>query len=1302
MAFQDRRLEDCLLLDQRALRRRLHRLHAAGTPNAAEPRWAHFEKDVARCEERARIRRASVPDAPIAQDLPIAAHAASIVEAIREHRVVIVSGDTGSGKSTQLPKLCLAAGRGRMGQIAHTQPRRVAARSIARRIADELAEPVGRSVGYKVRFDSEVNRDCFIKVVTDGLLLAELSKDRHLLAYDTVIIDEAHERSLNIDFLLGHLKLLLLRRPELKVVVSSATLEQERLRQFFDDAPLIQVQGRSYPIEIEYWPAPDGEDSSTCIELAVSDLTARGPGDILVFLSGEREIHDLAARLRAQLSPQVEVLALYARLPTAEQDRVFEAHTRRRVILATNLAETSLTVPGVRFVVDLGRERVARHSPGSAVQRLPVEPISQASAVQRAGRCGREGPGICVRLYSQQEFDSFRAFSQPEIMRTELASVLLRMRAQGIHSISRFPFLDAPARRHVNDGLRLLRELGALDEHDRLTAMGRQLARFPLDPRIARMLLAAKAHHCVQEILIIAAGLTVADVRERRANERAMAPQHLRFQDERSDFLTLLNIWRHLHQGASRRNPQALKTLCQRRRLSYRRVQEWREVHLQLSLIAREMGLHPRHGDASYARIHRALLAGLVRHVGLNTQARDYQGIRGHGFRISRRSGQYAKRPRWVMAAQIVDAGHPLAHVVARIRSEWIEEAAGALLRRTHFDAYWDARRGEPMVYEQTALYALTVTSGRRVRFAPVSRSGAREVFIRAAFVEGQLDSAAPFVGVNRELLARRRALQQRLRQPDPEISDDRLYDFFEQRLPPSVVDVVSFNQWWRQATPHELRNLELAHVGLGIAKGEMALQGQFPQHMAIGQALLPLAYKFAPGASDDGITVDLPRSVVRNLDERAFEWLVPGLIEEKVRALLRVLPKSMRRRLASVSDVTKEFLAAHPHSDGSLLDALRSYLALRYGLEVAPPLWSIQQLQERLPPHLLMRFRVLDDEGQVLAQGRSISALRPQRHTGPRASTNGPNDAVRYRVWPQNLQLDVSIRTRRAQAELVEFPALYDHGNAVSVVRVHQLEHAEAQHRHGVLRLARLDPRVRQTGLARHIPNADHLALLDGVLSAAPPFLPSAGANGARSLGCSNSNVHDAVLGMALERACFADGTWQIRSDTDFNQCLDTGCPNLARAIVSVCDEALGLLNSHRQLRARLTDRDWPQAWALNISDIDEQLSMLIFKGFLGVYTPQRLKELPRYLAGVERRLDKLERGGARDGDKLAQVRPLWERFVARARGHQEKGLRAIPLERYRWMLEEFRLSVFAQELGSRAKVSRQRLDRAWDQVPP
>jgi ATP-dependent helicase HrpA len=1346
------RLARCTLEDADALQRRATRLFASrqrrsGADTDARSggmaqRWQQFEQVLSTAEALFEARRRSVPAAPVLAHLPIAASAASITTAIAQHQIIIVSGDTGSGKSTQLAKLCLQAGRGVAGQIAHTQPRRVAARNIARRVAHELGQVLGESIGFKVRFDSRVRRESHVKVMTDGLLLAELGRDRQLRAYDTVIVDEAHERSLNIDFLLGYLKRLCRARPELRVVISSATLDEARFSAFFNDAPIIQVSGRSYPVEVRYRPLADdalGEDTlAEQVRSSVAELCQEGAGDVLVFLSGEREIHDVAGRLRHAFGTSLDVLPLYARLPTAKQERIFAAHTRRRVVLATNVAETSLTVPGVRYVVDAGRARVGRHRPGSAVQHLLVEYISKASAHQRAGRCGREADGVCIRLYSQQAYETFAEFVEPEILRTNLAAVLLRMRTLGVRDLRQFPLLDAPRQRYVNDGLRLLRELGALDTANHLTTLGRQLARLPLEPRVGRMLLAAAEHDCVAEMLIIASGLAAGDPRERSRAQRGPMAQHLRFEDERSDFLRLVKIWKYVHGNTRGGASGSVAQVCRRARLSFSRMQQWREIHLQLSIAAREIGLKSNTQTASYANVHRALLSGLLRHVGSRLNEREFRGIRGNHFRVSGGSGQAGRRVRWVLAAELVDAGTTFAHTVAVVRPEWVEQAAGTLMRRTHFDAWWDTCRAQAMVYEQTSLYALTVTARRAISFASVSQQGAREVFIRGAVVDARYRSEAPVFKDAWRWMAQRRELEAKLRRPDPAINQERLYQFFEENLPKEIFDAPSFEAWWPQADDAQVRRLSLpnslrsltgaqAHLvesgiqsteashdldanpddvnrGEAIRGDELAEMGRnYPDEIALPNATVPLRYEFAPGQEHDGITLTVPRMLLAGVRETDVEFAVPGLRRDRALAMLRALPKSMRRRIGPAADALRRYLHREQSNEESSPTSLARFLSSQYAVEVDVDFWERADAQARIPEHLRIRYRVLDSEGELLACSRNLDSLQRQYTRLHDEKPDTQRDASANQTHWTFGRLPERLQVQHDGASGWVFPALLGGYEGVVVSHLDNEERARATHRRGLLRLAISVCEVDIERLSKGGDDADRLCLLNTLVS---PGIATAPAGEAlvrparKERGPCAQLLHDIVVA-GVARAFESEKHWAVRDDEAFAQYCRAGSAKIQSSIDAQRAEVGVVLELHRAVLGLLNEH-WPQAYNESLTDARTQLSALVHYGFLVSTSARNQEQLPRYLNALQLRLQKLRTGGAHDAQKLQQLVPHWSRYEARARAHARRGRRDDTLLSYRWLLEEYRISLFAQELGTQQKVSKQRLDRLWANVPP
>ncbi len=1310
------RLAMCTIADRRRLQRRMRKLQAKGATDTVGRQWQRFEADLQRCTA-ARAARARLSEAvTIPAHLPIAAHVQSIKQALQQSPVIIVCGDTGSGKSTQLPKICLLAGRGIEGQIVHTQPRRIAARGVARRLAWELGESLGKRVGFKVRFDEQVRNESAIKVVTDGILLAELGTDPRLHQYDTVIIDEAHERSLNIDVLLGYLQRLARQRADLKIIISSATLDSQKFAEFFAAAPVItpvippvippviNIEGRSHPITIQYQPpAQTSQDYCAAVAQALETLALQEPGDCLVFLAGEREINEVARHLARIYGEKWEILPLYARLSLARQDRLFSPHSKPRLVLATNIAETSLTIPGIRYVIDGGRERIGRYSPAYAVQRLPVVSISKASAAQRAGRCGREAPGLCIRLYSEADFAAFPNYQEAEIKRTDLAAVLLRLRSLGIRTLRQFPFIEPPARAQISDGLRLLRELDALDDDDELTATGRKLARLPVDPRVGRMLIKAAELGCVTEILIIAAALSIADVREHRPGQSGPLPQQLRFEDERSDFVRLLKIWKHLEHQAPGSNTAKLRKTCQRCRLSYPRVQEWREVHLQLTQIAREMGLHRRTASADYAQIHRALLAGLLRNLGQRVEKSEFAGLRGNRFKIARASGQAGRSPTWVLAAELVDTGQTLAFICAAVRPKWIEQAAGSLLRYGYFEGHWDEARGEPFVYEQSRLYSLTVCARRKIRFARVSPAGAREVFIRGALIEDRFNSPAEFIQANQLFVRQRREREARLRSPDALISDERVFEFYDRRIPASVFDTHTFEHWWR-GLDLERRSDLLLEGHTGRRHAEMPIDDEYPQVFTTDKARLALQYRFDPGHEDDGVCVTLPWTLAKALDPGYFEWLVPGRVEEKIVALIRLLPKQMRRRLGPAANVARTFMSQSTHQETGLCAALGAFLNLRYNLKMTQEHWTQEQILGRLPAYLNMQFKVTDDAGQVLARGRDLARLQNcvAEHSGvSRRNTETPANtrAVRHDNIPQ---LEAQVMMDRNGTEMPMYPALVLRNGAVFTELVLDPVMAKRCHEQALRGLFVQRQGLDISQLARSLPQRQTLCLLYALAPVAVKLQrnPDTAADDAvESAPC--AQLCKSIVSIAVGQAFNVDGGWMIRDQHSFDIAAQTGKARLAPALEQVGQMCEEILTAHHELQIAL-NQNWPLAWTGSVNDVREQSQWLVWQGFMAQTPRSRLVQMPRYLRAACRRLEKLQRGGAHDGAKVQQIMPLWERYLSRLSRHRQRGHVDTGLENYRWLLEEFRISLFAQELGVRERISRKRLDTLWQQITP
>jgi ATP-dependent helicase HrpA len=1182
-------------------------------------------------------------------ELPVSARREDLLDAIRSHQVVVVAGETGSGKTTQLPKMCLELGR---SAIAHTQPRRIAARSVAERIAFELGVPLGDVVGYAVRFDDRSRRDSAVRVVTDGLLLAEIQRDRLLRRYDTVIVDEAHERSLNVDFLLGYVKSILPRRPDLKLVVTSATIDPERFAQHFDGAPVVEVSGRTYPVEVRYAPVPDEADPFDAIGDAVESLMPLD-GDVLVFLSGEREIRDAADLLRGRHGESLEIVPLYARLSAGEQARVFSPGERRRVVLATNVAETSLTVPGIRYVVDPGTARISRYSARLKVQRLPIEPISQASADQRKGRCGRVAPGVCVRLYSEEDFLARPRFTDPEILRTSLAAVILQMAAARLGDIEDFPFLDPPDRRQVRDGLNLLHELGALRLDDRsLTKLGRRLASLPVDPRLGRMVLEADRRDCADEAIVIAAALSIQGPRERPADRAAEADAlHARFADESSDFLAYLNLWRYVRDERRALSSNQFRKRCKAEFLHYLRVREWQDLAGQLRAAARGAGVRVNSAPASPDDVHRALLAGLLSHVGMRSERGEYVGARDARFVLWPGSSLARGQPAWVMVAELVETSRLFGRVAARIDPRWIESVAQHLVRRSYGEPRWERSRAAAVVSERVTLYGLPVVS-RSIPFARVDAAGAREIFIRRALVEGDWDAPHGFLARNAAARASVEALEERARRRDILVDDSVLFAFFDERVPADVVSGTRFDRWWRDQPEASLdypREL--------LLRRDASLEGR-PDAWRQGDLVLRLSYRFEPGSERDGVTVHVPLRVLGALREEGFDWLVPALREELVVALIRSLPKELRRQLVPAPEVAASVVGLLRPRRGRFVDAVAAALSTLRPVRVPPEAFDTS----KLPTHLRMRFRVEDERGAVLAEGDSLESLRARlrprlREELSRAARGLERSGLRS--WDGIGELPRAVALPGTGGAVRGYPALVDEGSTVGV-RV--LDTPAAQ-----LAAMRL-------GIRR-------LLLLTVPLPSPRPPLQFARHGDAAAL------VEDCVVAAVDALVAEAGGpAWSSSSFDALRAHVASGLPDRVAALI---EQVARVVDAERDVTRRLESLTAPGLRPV-VDDVAAQLRRLLPPGFVSAAGAARLPDLERYLHAAARRLDRAPSALAADLDRMRTIHQLEAHPHAAA---------------HRWELEELRVAQFAQSLakgGVSVKKLRRLLDRtAGGQTP-
>ncbi|MFD8449857.1 ATP-dependent RNA helicase HrpA [Streptomyces coelicoflavus] len=1313
------RLTELSLRDAHRLGRRLEGARKIRKPEARAAVLAEIETEVAKAEQRIGERRARVPAVSYPEQLPVSQKKDEIAAAIRDHQVVIVAGETGSGKTTQIPKICVELGRGVRGMIGHTQPRRIAARTVAERVADELDTPLGETVGWKVRFTDQVNPEStFIKLMTDGILLAEIQTDRELRAYDTIIIDEAHERSLNIDFLLGYLAQLLPKRPDLKVVITSATIDPERFSRHFGDAPIVEVSGRTYPVEVRYRPLleEDGDDADrdqiTAITDAVEELMGEGKGDILVFLSGEREIRDTADALEKKKYRFTEVLPLYARLSHAEQHRVFQQHTGRRIVLATNVAETSLTVPGIKYVIDPGFARISRYSHRTKVQRLPIEAISQASANQRKGRCGRTSDGICVRLYSEDDFDARPEFTDAEILRTNLASVILQMTAAGLGDIEKFPFIDPPDHRNIRDGVQLLQELGALDPaqkdvRKRLTDTGRKLAQLPVDPRLARMVLEADKNGCVREVMVIAAALSIQDPRERPVEKQAHADQqHARFKDETSDFLAFLNLWRYVREQQKERGSSSFRRMCKQEYLNFLRIREWQDIYTQLRTVAKQMGIHLNDADdaAPDDRVHVSLLAGLLSHVGMkdvkeaggeggrSTAKNEYVGARNAKFAIFPGSALFKKPPRFVMSAELVETSRLWARVNAKIEPEWVEPLAGHLLKRTYSEPHWEKDQAAVMAYEKVTLYGVPIVAQRKVNYGRIDPEISRELFIRNALVEGDWRTHHKFFADNRRLLTEVEELEHRARRRDILVDDETLYDFYDQRVPEHVVSGAHFDSWWKHKRHEQPDFLDFEREMLINERAGAVTKDDYPDSWRQGPLKFRVTYQFEPGADADGVTVHVPLQVLNQVTDEGFDWQIPGLREQVVTELIRSLPKPVRRNYVPAPNYAQAFLdRAVP-----LQEPLTVTMARELKRMVGVPFDAEDFDWSKVPDHLKITFRIVDERRRKLAEDKDLEALKLRLRPKARKALSQAAAATAERSGGESLErsgltdwtigtLTRVFETRRAGQPVKAYPALVDDGpkaNAVSV-RLFDTEAEQAQAMwKGTRRL-----------ILRNIP-------------VNPAKFASEKLTNQQKLGLS-ANPHGSIqalfddCAMAAADKLIADFGGPAWDEESYRKLYDKVRAEIVDTTVRTVGQVQQVLAAWQACERRLKAVRSPALLA-NLQDVRTQLDALVKPGFVTAAGIRRLPDLMRYLVAADRRLQQMPTGVQRDTSRMEKVHEMRDEYAWLL--EQMPQGRPVPQQvlDVRWMIEELRVSYFAHALGTAYPVSDKRIVKAIDALAP
>ncbi|MGW0336032.1 ATP-dependent RNA helicase HrpA [Streptomyces sp. NPDC003011] len=1303
------RLTELSLRDAHRLGRRLEGARRIRTSDARAAVLAEIETETARAEERMRARRGRVPAVSYPEQLPVSQKKDDIAAAIRDHQVVIVAGETGSGKTTQIPKICLELGRGVKGMIGHTQPRRIAARTVAERVAEELDTPLGEAVGWKVRFTDQVNPDAtFVKLMTDGILLAEIQTDRELRAYDTIIIDEAHERSLNIDFLLGYLAQLLPKRPDLKVVITSATIDPERFSRHFSNAPIVEVSGRTYPVEVRYRPLleEDGEDSDrdqiTAITDAVEELMAEGKGDILVFLSGEREIRDTADALEKKKYRFTEVLPLYARLSHAEQHRVFQQHTGRRIVLATNVAETSLTVPGIKYVIDPGFARISRYSHRTKVQRLPIEPVSQASANQRKGRCGRTSDGICIRLYSEEDFEGRPEFTDAEILRTNLASVILQMTAAGLGEIEKFPFIDPPDHRNIRDGVQLLQELGALDPEQkdvrkRLTQLGRKLAQLPVDPRLARMVLEADKNGCAREVMVIAAALSIQDPRERPADKQTQADQqHARFRDETSDFLAYLNLWRYVREQQKERGSSSFRRMCKQEYLNFLRIREWQDIYSQLRTVAKQMGVHLNEDDAPADRIHVSLLAGLLSHVGMKDvkdgNKNEYLGARNAKFAIFPGSALFKKQPRFVMSAELVETSRLWARVNAKIEPEWVEPLAEHLIKRTYSEPHWEKDQAAVMAYEKVTLYGVPIVAQRKVNYGRIDPETSRELFLRNALVEGDWRTHHKFFADNRRLLSEVEELEHRARRRDIVVDDDTLFDFYEQRVPEHVVSGAHFDSWWKHKRHEQPDFLDFEREMLIRESAQAVTKDDYPDAWRQGPLKFRVTYQFEPGADADGVTVHIPLHVLNQVTDEGFDWQIPGLREELVTELIRSLPKPIRRNYVPAPDFARRFLdTAVP-----LQEPLTTTMARELKRMVGVPFTADDFDWSRVPEHLRITFRIVDERRRKLAEDKDLQALKLQLRPKARKALSQAAAATAERQGGESLErtgltdwtigsLTRVFETRRAGQPVKAYPALVDDGPTANTVSVRlfdtEAEQAEAMWKGTRRLILRAIPVNPAKFASEKLTNAQKLAL-----SANPH-------------GTIQALFDDCAMAAADKlMGDFGGPAWDEES---YRKLYEKVRAEIVDTTVRAVDQVQQVLAAWQACERRLKAVRSPVLLP-NLADVRKQLDALVKPGFVTEAGIRRLPDLMRYLVAADRRLQQMPTNVQRDTARMEKVHEMQDEYAWLL--EQMPQGRPVPSSvlDIRWMIEELRVSYFAHALGTAYPVSDKRIVKAIDAAAP
>ncbi|KFA95725.1 MULTISPECIES: ATP-dependent RNA helicase HrpA [Vibrio] len=1280
-------LKDCMIRDRFRLSKRIAGATRIKKPEAQSAVFDEIAIDIARSMMVAQQRAAAKPTINYPEQLPVSQKKDEIAKAIENNQVVIVAGETGSGKTTQLPKICSELGRGQFGLIGHTQPRRLAARSVANRIAEEMETSLGEFVGYKVRFNDQISENTQVKLMTDGILLAEIQHDRFLNQYDTIIIDEAHERSLNIDFILGYLRELLPKRPDLKIIITSATIDPERFSKHFNDAPIIEVSGRTYPVETRYRPL-SGDDDGDRDQLegifeAVDELCDEGLGDILIFMNGEREIRDTADALTKRNLRDTEIVPLYARLSAGEQNKIFQPHAGRRIVLATNVAETSLTVPGIKYVIDPGTARISRYSYRTKVQRLPIEPVSQASANQRKGRCGRVEEGICIRLYSEEDFESRPEFTDPEILRTNLASVILQMTALGLGDIEAFPFVEAPDKRNIQDGVRLLEELGAIndkakDPKKRLTPIGRKLARLPIDPRLARMVIEAPRLGCLKEVMVIASALSIQDPRERPSDKQQSSDdKHKRFFDKESDFLTFVNLWDYIQKQQKALSGNQFRKQCKQDYLNYLRVREWQDVYFQIHQAMREMDEKLNQEPGSYQSVHTALLVGLLSHIGVKDQEKnEYQGARNARFHIFPASGLFKKQPKWIMSAELVETSKLWGRIIAKIQPEWIEPLAKHLIKRSYSEPHWSKKRAAVMAHEKVMLYGVPIVPKRLVNYGAIDSVLSRELFVRSALVEGDWETKHAFFKQNRKLLQEVEELEHKSRRRDILVDDDELFDFYDQRVGTEVVSGRHFDTWWKKASQKnkELLNFEKEMLFKGDASHVTDLD--YPNFWHQGGFKLKLSYQFEPGEDSDGVTVHIPLPILNQIDNEGFDWQIPGLRHELVVSLIKALPKTLRKNFVPAPNYADAFLARVTPMEAPLLDALEKELRRMTGVEVLRDDWNLEQL----PEHLKITFRAVDHRNRKLKENRNLYELKESlKDKVQQTLSKVADDDIEQQglhTWSFG-ELPKVYSQKRGGFDVKAYPALVDNKDSVEIKLFETEVEQEQVMKEGQRRLLLLNVPSPIKYLHTNLPNKSKLGLYFNPYGKVLDLIDDC-------IACGIDKLIEGQGGLVWDADKFEQLKEYVRGE------LGDTVVDIAQQVETILTTAF---NINKKLKGRV---DLTMAFAL--SDIKAQIEGLIFKGFATECGWKRLPDILRYLKAIEKRMEKLPIDPNRDRMHMLKVESVTQDYKELL-NKIPKGMK-IPenVKEIRWMLEELRVSYFAQQLGTPYPVSDKRVLNAID----